>query len=85
MNYIDVFWENGECALNPGTPCIFAWANLPDDEQISAEFELSEDDFDEDCEPTEEADNRAAEFLRAEITRKVKEYGIMPESLIFQF
>lgn len=85
MEKIEVFWGNGECALKPGTPCIFAWADLPDGEQISAEFELADDDFGEDCEPTEDADNRAAEFLRAEITEQAKEYGIMPESLIFQF
>lgn len=87
MEKIKVFWENGECVSKPGTPCIYAWADLPDGDQLSAEFELSEDDFDSsnDCEPSEDADKRAAEFLRAEITEQAKEYGIMPESLNFQF
>lgn len=87
MEKIEVFWENAEHPSKPGTPCIFAWADLPDGNQIRALFELSDDDFDsaKDCEPSEDADNRAAEFLRAEITKQAKEYGIKLESLDFQF
>ena len=85
MEKIEVFWENAEHPLKPGTPCIFAWAELPDGNQLRALFELSNDDFDDYDEPTEEADNRAAEFLRAEITEQAKEYGIALESLDFHF
>jgi hypothetical protein len=78
---------NAECALNPGTPCIFAWCNLPNGEQISAEFALFDDDFDNinDCEPSEDADRRAAEYLRAEITKQAKSHDFPPEMLDFQF
>ena len=87
MKKIKVFWENAECALNPGTPCIFAWANLPGGEQISAEFALSDDDFEtpKDCEPTEDADRRAAVYLRAEITEQAKSYGFTANMLDFNF
>jgi hypothetical protein len=87
MKKVEVFWMNAECALNPGTPCIFAWANLPNCEQLSAEFALSDNDFDspEDCEPSEDADRRAAAYLREAITEQAKASGFPPEMLDFQF
>lgn len=87
MKKVKVFWENSECALNPGTPCIFAWADLPDGDPLNAEFALSDDDFDspEDCEPSEDADRRAAAYLREAITEQAKAYDFPPEMLDFRF